>query len=276
MGPCLGTILRKIKKNKYTKIICIADNIIPHEKRFGDRLFTKYFIKPVDGFITMSDKVSDDLKKFTSTKSIQVMHPLYDNFGDAVPKEEAVRFLQLDPAKKTLLFFGFIRNYKGLDILFDAIKIIKETDPVFYENMQLLVAGEYYENAKGYTNKIKENEIGKQVLLKTNFIPDSEVRYYFCASDVVIQPYRNATQSGVTPLAYHYNKPMIVSNVGALPSNVPHGKAGLVAEPNAEAIAGAILQFFSFAPNHFESGILEEKKKYSWKNLTETILNFAK
>jgi glycosyltransferase involved in cell wall biosynthesis len=121
MGPCLGTILRIVKKNKATRIVCIADNIIPHEKRFGDKPFTAYFLKPVDAFITMSEKVLNDIKHFVLDKPVQyIPHPLYDNFGEPVSKTEAREYLQIDETKKVILFFGFIRKYKGLDILLRA------------------------------------------------------------------------------------------------------------------------------------------------------------
>ena len=275
MGPCLGTILRKIKKNKHTKIICIADNIIPHEQKIIDKPFTKYFVKPVDAFITMSQKVMNDLRLFTQKKAKQVLHPLYDNFGEAVSQAEAKSFLNIDANKKTILFFGFIRHYKGLDILFEAIKNIKEANFNFYKQIQIVIAGEYYEDEIKYTSLITDYKIEDAIVLKTNFITDSEVKYYFCAADVVIQPYRNATQSGVTPLAYHFNKPMIVTNVGALASNVPHGSVGLVCEPNANSIASTIFDFYNLNQNLLVENIKEEKKKYSWQVFINTILNLA-
>jgi glycosyltransferase involved in cell wall biosynthesis len=273
MAPCLGTILRRIKKNNHTKIICIADNVIPHEQKFIDKPFTKYFIQPVDAFITMSEKVLNDLRLFTQKKATQVLHPLYDNFGEAVTQKEAQKFLTLNETKHTILFFGFIRHYKGLDILLHAIKIIKEKNIDFYNKMQVVLAGEYYEDEKKYTSIIADNKIEDAIVSKTKFITDSEVKYYFCAADVVIQPYRNATQSGVTPLAYHFNKPMIVTNVGALASNVPHGKVGLVCEPTAESIANAMVDFFTLDKDTLQKNIQEEKKKYSWQVFTDTILN---
>jgi glycosyltransferase involved in cell wall biosynthesis len=273
MGPCLGTILRSVKKNKHTKVICLADNIIPHEKRFIDKPFTQYFVKPIDAFITMSAKVMSDLKAFSRKKAVQVIHPLYDNFGEAISKQKAQEYLQLNTSKKTLLFFGFIRQYKGLDLLYDALKILNENNIELYNQIQLLVAGEYYDDAKKYTSKLKENDLGDVVIEKTNFIADSEVKYYMCACDVVVQPYRNATQSGVTPLAYHFEKPMIVTNVGALPSNVPHQKVGLVCEPNAASIANAIEAFFEMDANLLQQNIKEEKKKYSWELLVKSIVN---
>lgn len=274
MGPCLGTILRRIKKNKHTKIVCIADNIIPHESRPGDTIFTKYFIKPVDAFITMSEKVLEDLKLFAPLKPSQVVsHPLYDNFGEKVTKEIARQHLGINTADKVILFFGFIRKYKGLDILFDAMKILKEAPGT--ENIKLLVAGEFYDNPQPYTDQAEQLGIMEQLILRTDFIADSEVKYYLCAADVVIQPYRNATQSGVTPLAYHFEKPIIVTNVGGLPSLVPDNKVGLVAEPNAASIAEKIREYFTKGEHHFLPYLVEEKKKYSWENLTTAIFKIS-
>jgi len=272
MGPCLGTILRRVKKNKHTKVICIADNIFPHEKRPGDKIFTKYFLKPIDGFITMSQKVLQDLKEFAKNKPAKfVPHPLYDNFGDIISKEEARKKLGINEAEKLILFFGFIRKYKGLDILLNAMKILKSEKN--YEDLKLLVAGEFYEDEKNYEQLLNDPVIKENLILETNFISDSKVKFYFCAADCVVQPYRNATQSGVTPLAYHFEKPMIVTNVGGLPSLVPDKKVGLIAEPNAENIAEKIKEYFKLGENYFLPHLREEKKKYSWKMMTDAILN---
>jgi glycosyltransferase involved in cell wall biosynthesis len=277
MGPCLGTILRKAKKNNHTKVVCIADNIIPHEKRPGDLPFTKYFVKPVDAFITMSEKVLSDLPKFAAGKPARfVPHPLYDNFGEKINKEEARKYLNIDLQKKIVLFFGFIRNYKGLDILLDAVKLLKEKSRTAADDIKFLIAGEFYEDRKSYDEQIKTLSIANQLILKTDFIPDSEVKYFLCAADVVIQPYRSATQSGVTPLAYHFEVPMIVTNVGGLPSLVPDGKVGLVAEPNAASIAEKIIEYFDKSADVFLPHLKEEKKKYSWSKMTAAIFEVAK
>jgi glycosyltransferase involved in cell wall biosynthesis len=271
MGPCLGTILRKVKKNRHTRIICIADNVIPHEKRFGDHAFTKYFLKAPHAFITMSDKVMKDLRSFEETKPAQVVsHPLYDNFGEAVSKTAARKELGLPLEEKIILFFGFIRNYKGLDLLFKAMS----DERIRKSGIRLVVAGEFYEDQKKYDELIDELKIRDQLILRTDFIPDSQVKYFLCAADLVIQPYRNATQSGVTPLAYHFEKPMIVTNVGGLPLLVPHNKVGLVVEPEPTAIAHGILQFYEQGEDHFIPNIKEEKKKYSWSKLVESIVSF--
>ena len=279
MGPALGTILRRVRKNKHTKIVCIADNVIPHEKRFGDRPFTKYFLKACDAFITMSEKVLSDLRIFEKEKPAQlVQHPLYDNFGEIISKEEARKELGIGNKELVILFFGFIRKYKGLDLLLEAMKILKKIWPITNPLLpipKLLIAGEFYEDAKQYHELIDKLGIKDQLILKTDFIPDSEVKYYLCAADAVIQPYRNATQSGVTPLAYHFKKPMVVTNVGGLPSLVSDGKVGIVVEPNPQAIADGILKFYQLGEDYFIPHLRNEKQKYSWVNLMNAIVKFA-
>jgi len=272
MGPCLGTILRIVKWNKHTKIVCIADNIIPHEKRPGDSIFTKYFIKPIDAFITMSEKVLADLDVFNTKnkKRLFIPHPLYDNFGDILSKKEAIEKLDLDPSFSYLLFFGFIRAYKGLDLLIQAMKLISNP------NVKLIIAGEFYGESQHYYQLIENLNLHDKIILKTNFITDSEVKYYFCASDLVVQPYKSATQSGVTPLAYHFEIPMVVTNVGGLTAMVPNGKVGLIAEPNPESIASKINEFFQNQnAEEFKNNLKVEKQKYSWSVMTKAILDIA-
>jgi glycosyltransferase involved in cell wall biosynthesis len=281
MGPAFGTVLRKVKKNHHTKIIAIADNIIPHEKRPGDSIFTRYFLKPCDAVITMSEKVLTDLRSFDTNKpAVQLNHPLYDNFGEMVDKEAARKLLGINQSDQVLLFFGFIRKYKGLDLLMDAIGILKKKGSQIdmgrpRSELKLLIAGEFYEDEKIYQQKIEELGIADSVILHTGFISDERVKYFFSAADVVVQPYRNATQSGVTPLAYHFEKPMIVTNVGALPDYVPHEKAGLVAEANAASIAESIQRYFELGETYFIPHLREEKKKYSWKILVDEIVKLA-
>ena len=275
MGPCLGTILRRVKKNHHTKIISIADNIFPHEKRPGDKTLTKYFLKPIDGFITMSEKVLADLHQFAKGKPAQfVPHPLYDNFGEIISKEDARQRLNIDKEDKVLLFFGFIRKYKGLDILLNAMKILKQNSST--QNIKLLIAGEFYEDEKNYSQQLKDPEIKDNLIIHTEFITDSMVKYYLCAADCVVQPYRSATQSGVTPLAYHFEIPMIVTNVGGLPSLVPDKKVGLVAEPNAESIAEKVKEYFDLGEEFFLPHLREEKKKYSWERIVDNIINMIR
>lgn len=274
MGPCLGTILRRVKRNHVTKVICIADNIVPHEKRPGDTVFTKYFLKPIDGFITMSEKVLAQLRTMVSNKPARfIPHPLYDHFGDKISKPEARKYLDIDADVRVVLFFGFIRKYKGLDILLEAFRILI-TNPG-NKNLRLLIAGEFYEDEKNYSRWLTDPRLKPHLILRTQFIADSEVKYFLCASDCVVQPYRNATQSGVTPLAYHFEVPMIVTNVGGLPAMVPDGKAGLIAEPNARDIAQKIEQFFHAGVDSLLPGLQEEKKKYTWKAMVDAIVDIA-
>jgi D-inositol-3-phosphate glycosyltransferase len=269
MAPCLGYICRSVRKNKHTKVISILDNIIPHEKRVGDKRLTQYFVDSVDAFIAMSDSVYNDLSQFDTEKPrLLNPHPLFDNYGTSVSKEEAKRKLEMDPDKRYLLFFGLIRDYKGLDILLKAMA----SDELSNSNIQLIVAGEYYSNREDYEKMIEDLEIQNKVELHTRFIPDDEVYKYFSAADVVVQPYKHATQSGVTQICYHFNKPMIVTNVGGLPEIVPHNKVGFVVEPNEEAVATAIMKFYNEnREQEFVQNILEEKKKYSWSEMVKKI-----
>lgn len=275
MGAAFGTVLRKVKKNKHTKIIAIADNILPHEKRPGDKQLTQYFVKPIDAFVTMSKQVLSDLKTFTQKPAQFVVHPLYDNFGTPVNKAEARKYLDIND-EPTILFFGFIRAYKGLDILLKAMKIL--TDESKTKNIvlpKLLIAGEFYGDKEKYFSLIKELNIERQLILRTDFIPDSEVRYYLSAADFVIQPYRDATQSGVTPLAYHFEKPMLVTNVGGLPDMVPNEKVGVVVHPDEMHVAQGIERLYELGESHFIPFLQQEKKKYSWQVLVDTIMYLA-
>jgi glycosyltransferase involved in cell wall biosynthesis len=267
MGPCLGSILRLMGKQIKTKLIGLIDNALPHEKRPGDRIFTKYFVGILDGFITMSSYVKEDLLTFTSKPIQLVQHPLYDNFGAKKPKSDARQALGIDTDKFVFLFFGFIRNYKGLDLLIDALDNIK-TDVQY----SILIAGEFYAGEGEILQKIENSTNKDKIISRTHFIKDEDVGLYFSASDCVVQPYRNATQSGVTPLAYHFEVPMIVTNVGALPDLVPN-ELGIVCEPNASSIASAMESMFTFDVNTFDKSIKIEKQKLSWSKLTENLFS---
>ena len=273
MAPCLGTICRIVRRNQHTRIISILDNIIPHEKRIGDTFFTKYFVNSVDAFIAMSDSVYNDLSVFDQTKPrLLNPHPLFDNYGEAVDKISAIQKLNLDTSKKYLLFFGLIRDYKGLDIVLKAMA----TEQLRNSDIQLIVAGEYYSNREEYEQFIRELAIKDKVELHTRFIPDDEVYLYFCAADMVVQPYKHATQSGVTQICYHFNKPMLVTNVGGLPEIVPDNKVGFVVAPDEQSVANAILRFYNEEKEQeFVQNIQEEKKKYSWKVMAEKVKQLA-
>lgn len=269
MGPCLGTISRIIKKNNFTKLIGLIDNALPHEKRPGDRMFTNYFTQAMDGFVTMSQYVLKDLMEFTKKQIVLVSHPLYDNFGPKLDQKEARKKLGLPEDAYIFLFFGFIRKYKGLDLLIKAFEILH------IKNVYLLIAGEYYAGEDEIKDQIKHSNIKSQILAHTHFINDEQVGTFFSAANSVVQPYRNATQSGVTPLAYHFEVPMIVTNVGALPDLVPPS-LGLVCEPDPASIAEALEAMISFDTATFQTAIKEEKKKLSWEKLTDQFREIVK
>jgi len=271
MSPCLGTISRIVKSNNHTKVIVVVDNLIPHEKRIGDNLLNSYFVDSVDGFITMSKSVYDDLDQFDKNKKkILGVHPLYDNFGVSKTKEEALDSLKLDKSFNYMLFFGIIRKYKGLDILLEAFA----DERLQNQKLKLIVAGEFYENEKPYLDLIDKYNLSESVILATNFIPDDEVVNYFCAADIIVQPYRNATQSGVTQIAYHFEKPMLVTDVGGLKEIVPHHKVGYVCNPNSSSVIDAILDFYNNdKEQQFIQGVIDEKNKYSWNKMIENIKN---
>lgn len=270
MAPCLGTILRLVKKNMHTKIICLADNIIPHEKRLGDELLTRYFLKSPDAYIVMGEPVKRDLLQLKPRAvSALVEHPLFDNFGERQDKLEARKYLNIPIDVKLILFFGFIRRYKGLDLLLQALAlpIVKES------NVQLLVAGEFYEDEKPYLKIIEENNLENRIHLHNHFIPDHEVKYFFSAADVIVQPYRDATQSGVTPLGYYFEQPMIVTDVGALAGQVPDGLAGMVCKPNPDSLAATIHRFFKTDPTQYSIGLRQMKLKLSWRTFVDKTLD---
>ncbi len=274
MGPALGTIARIVSGNRYSRILAITDNVVPHEKRPGDIPFTKYFLSACHGFITMSRAVQQDLQRFEPAKpSLYLPHPLYDNFGAQESKAEACAALGLDPKYSYLLFFGFIRAYKGLDLLLQAMAI---PEVAAIPNLRLLIAGEFYEDARPYRELIVQHGLQDRLILRTDFIPNAEVRHYFCAADLVVQPYKHATQSGVTQVAFHFDKPMVVTNVGGLAELVPDGEVGYVVEPNPQAIAQAIHRFYAGQDiGAFPARIAKYKQRFSWSHFVEAIYTMS-
>ena len=269
MAPSLGTIARRVRKNKHTKVIVVVDNIIPHEKRFGDNVLNKYFVKSVDAFVAMSQSVLDDLKTFDNQKpKLLSPHPLYDNFGKAKTREEALNSLGLDAQYNYMLFFGIIRQYKGLDILLKAFADKRLNNG----KNKLIVAGEFYEDDTVYQDLIKKHQLQDAIVLATKFIPDEEVVNYFCAADIIVQPYKHATQSGVTQIAYHFEKPMLVTDVGGLKEIVPHNKVGYVTNPNEQEVADALVDFYdNNRSQEFIAGVKDEKQKYTWQTMIDGI-----
>lgn len=269
MGPSLGTVIR-LAKSKKTKTISVLDNIIPHEKRIGDFFLAKYFVNTIDKFIAMSSSVKKDMEKFTDSKPvILIPHPIYDNYGKILDENVARRYLNIEEKGKYIMFFGFIRDYKGLDLLLKAMA----NEDIKKMGIKCIVAGEYYGNKEKYEKLIKDLNIGDSLILKTDFIPNEEVKYYFSAADLIVQPYKTATQSGISQLAYHFEKPMVVTNVGGLPEIVDNGQSGYVVEPDPEDISNAIIDFFKTGnENIFSEKVKEKKKEFSWYNFVIKML----
>jgi D-inositol-3-phosphate glycosyltransferase len=273
MAPAFGTIARLIKRNNHTRILAITDNIIPHERKFFDTPFTKYFLNTCDGFLTMSQSVLEQLKQLDQHKpATYVPHPMYDMFGPEISKQEARKKLNIAVNDKVLLFFGFIRRYKGLGLLLEVFADAR----IKQLGCKLIVAGEFYEDPQPYLAQINQHGLQDTIILSNDFIPNAEVSTYFCAADGVIQTYLNATQSGVTQIAYFYNKPMIVTNVGGLAELIPHGKVGYVVDVNKDAIVNAILQYFTEQKEAaFTEQLKVEKQKFTWKYLCSELLKLA-
>lgn len=273
MAPCLGTVAWLAKKNRKAKtcIISVFDNVIPHERRPGDKILTRYFAGIIDGAIVMSMSVADDLSKFNiSVPVLYNPHPLYDNYGDLLSREEALLRLGLCEDYSYILFFGFIRAYKGLDLLIEAMN-----DPYIRNlRIKLIIAGEFYEDRLPYDELIRKHDLHDKILMYDRYIDESEVNLFFSAADLVVQPYRNATQSGVTQIAYHFEKPMLVTDVGGLSEIVTDRKCGYVVRPDASSVAEAIYDYFlNCRKSDFTLEVKKEKMKYTWDKLTHTIVD---
>jgi glycosyltransferase involved in cell wall biosynthesis len=273
MGPCLGTILRIAKKGRRIKVVSMLDNVVPHEKGPGDVMFTRYFLKPVDAFIAMSQSVLNDLRRFEPEKPAQLIpHPIYDNYGPILPKAVAREHLKLDNNKRYILFFGFIRQYKGLDLLLQAMG----DERLRRLGVHLIVAGEFYEDAAPYHKLIEELQLADRVLLHTEYIPNEAVKDYFCAADLVVQSYKSATQSGISQIAYHFEKPMVVTNVGGLAETIPDNKVGFIVEPEPGAIATAVEKYYRDQREADMTAALRiEKQQYSWQRLAAELHRLA-
>lgn len=266
MGPSLGTIGRLIG----CPVISVVHNIIPHEPRPGDVAFARYYCGASDGFISLTDSVAEDLKRFIGNKpSIVSPHPVYDHYGERTTQAVAQSRLGLDPAFEYLLFFGLIRDYKGLDLLLQAFG-----DERFKNRpIKLLVAGEFYTDRAPYDALIEQMDLQDKVIITDHFIPDNQVADYFNAIDLLVQPYKTATQSGVTQIAYHFEKPMIVTNVGGLAEMCPDGKVGYVVSPEPKAIADGILRYLDDTDSAaMTASIQKEKARYDWAIMADRII----
>ncbi len=270
MAPSLGTVAKKVRKQ--SKVITILDNVIPHEKKFFDTAFTKYFLKQNHGFVVMSDSVKNDLLKLIpDAKYIFHSHPLYDHFGKNADPVEAKKKLNIPEEKKVILFFGFIRDYKGLDLLIDAVAKLNN-------EYVLVIAGEVYGSFDKYNQQIEKLGILNKISLHVRYISDDEVPLFFSSADVCVLPYKSATQSGITSIAYHFDLPLIATDTGGLKESIIHNKTGLIVDlPDSGLIAQAIENYFSQnLKSKFQEEIKLLKSKLSWGNLANSIIEFSK
>jgi len=271
-APSFGSIIRFVKKKINIKSLVICDNIIPHESRFLDNRLTKYFFKNIDYFIVMSKSVENDLLSlFSDAKYIYTPHPLYDIFGKGINKDESRRYLKINESK-LILFFGLIRPYKGLDLLIHSANVLKKK----LNDFKILAIGDCYENPEPYSNMIDEHKINDIFDLRLEFVPHNKVSLYFSAADIIVLPYKSATQSGIVPVAYHFNKPVIVTNVGGLDEIVQEGKTGYVVKPDSFEIANSIIKYYSNSDKvNFKENIKIYNKNFSWDKFIEVIKSFV-
>lgn len=269
LSPSLGSAAGLLSKK--TKIITVLDNVIPHEKRFFDNALTKYFLNKNDAFVAMSDAVMNDLYSLKpKAKCIRMPHPLYDHFGEIKDRENACRELNINPRNKNLLFFGFIRDYKGLDLLIEAFNNLDSS-------YNLIIAGECYGSFDKYQEQINKSPLKNNIYIFTDYIPDSKVPVFFGAADVCILPYKSATQSGITSIAYHFEVPLIATNTGGLKETIEHGSTGLmVPKPESNLISEAVKNFFSNQiPGNMRKNIQQLKKDLSWEKFADEIIKFS-
>lgn len=266
MAPCFGSIARLARKNGHTKVVCQIDNVEPHEHHITDRLFNRYYLSSVDGFIYMSEQVHGELQAYTSAPALFSPHPMFENFGARVERDRACEELGLDPETRYAMFFGLIRDYKGLDTLLEAWSKFRR------DGYKLLIAGEFYASRDKYLAIIERLGLKSDIVLHDYFIPDERVKYYFSAADCVVLPYKTATQSGVTQICYNFSTPVIVTNVGGLAEIVPDGRVGYVCEPSVDGVANALDRVFEGDNiERFAHNMIEERKRFSWGAMCDKI-----
>lgn len=273
-APCYGVIQHIVKRNGKTKCIALVHNMIPHEPSILDKLLAPFYVKQNDGFVALSDSVVKDIASLDKDNKPKTYspHPVYDHYGEKMEKNAACEALELDKEKDYMLFFGLVRAYKGLDLLLDAFGKVKDE----LKDLQLIVAGEFYEDEEKYRKQIADNGLIDRVIVKNKFVADADLRKYFGAADLIVQPYKTATQSGVTQVAFHFEKPCLVTNVGGLGEIIHDGKMGYAVEPQADAIAGALKDYYENERQAaFTEYLIEEKKKYEWERMTEVILGLV-
>lgn len=264
MGPALGTLLRVVRRRTRARVTGLVDNIIPHEKRPGDRLFARYFTGACDDFLVMSRSVGEEIRAFSDKPVVFSPHPLYDNYGELQDKHTVREALGIPREARVALFFGFIRQYKGLDIFLRALADVPY--------VHALVAGECYEDWAAYQQIINENKMNDRVHVVNDFIPADQVSNFFSAADIVVQPYRSATQSGISQIAYHFGLPMIVSNVGGLPEIVSDKVSGYVVSPDEKSVAEALADFFdNNRSGAMRRGVQLEKERFTWDKMVRML-----
>ena len=274
-APCYSIVERLAKRNGKTRTIALVHNMIPHEPSILDKLFAPFYVRSTDGFVALSESVVQDIDHLDQNNKPKTSypHPIYDHYGEQMSKEEACQALNLNPENQYMLFFGLVRAYKGLDLLLDAFGKVKDQLP----NLQLIIAGEFYEDEDKYRAQIANNGLTNRVIIKNEFIADADLRKYFGAADLIVQPYKSATQSGVTQVAFHFEKPMLVTNVGGLGEIVHDHKMGYAVEPNAEAIAQALTDYYTHDRQaDYTEYLILQKENYSWAKLADTFYTIHK
>ena len=270
-APCYSIIERIAKRNGKTRTIALVHNMIPHEPSILDKLFAPFYVRSTDGFVALSESVVQDINRLDKNHKPKTSypHPIYDHYGEQMSKEEACQALNLNPENQYMLFFGLVRAYKGLDLLLDAFGKVKDQLP----NLQLIIAGEFYEDEDKYRAQISNNQLTNKVIIKNEFIADADLRKYFGAANLIVQPYKTATQSGVTQVAFHFEKPMLVTNVGGLGEIVHDHKMGYAVEPNADAIAEALTDYYTHSLQaDYTEYLIKQKDNYSWSKLAESFV----
>ena len=270
-APCYSIIERIAKSNGKTRCVALVHNMIPHEPSLLDKLFAPLYVRATDGFVALSDSVVQDINRLDPSHKPKTSypHPIYDHYGEQMSKEEACLALHLQPEKQYMLFFGLVRAYKGLDLLLDAFGFVKDQLP----NLQLIIAGEFYEDEDKYRTQIASNQLTDRVIIKNEFIADADLRKYFGVADLIVQPYKSATQSGVTQVAFHFEKPMLVTNVGGLGEIVHDHQMGYAVDPNAQAIAEALTDYYTQNRQaDYTTYLIQQKENYSWAKLAESFV----
>lgn len=251
-------------------------NLTPHERLPGARLLVHRLVRQMDRLVSLSDSIREEVGELRPDATVMSgFHPVYDIFEEPVDPVEARRDLGIDEELPTVLFFGYVRRYKGLDVLLDALAHLSEETPV-----QVLVAGAFYEDESEYRRQADRLGLTggspPRVRFVPEYVPTEEVHLYFSAADLVVQPYRSATQSGVARTAFYFERPVVVTDVGGLAEEVPDGEAGYVVPPeDPEALAGAIERFFDGDPERFREGVRRQARKFSWRALTERFTEFV-